>query len=275
MSTEAQLPIDLYEAGRRARLIDDRYRNAHDLFVRSLEAAWLQDDRRTGARALLALANNLVCYCPAEIENLDLESTDDLCMEALALFQQVGDESGVADCLRALDRIEESLEVCRRIKYQPGIVQGLARQAILSGLSGRVGASEDALAAVELARELDEPRLLADALRTAAICLPQEETSFSRQLWLEAASIYRELNLAGNCAAAKRSCAFLACDDDPDLQERLLEEAGDLWHSLERYESERICLERIAELADNRGDTVRAAQCRERTAFLDSLSEPD
>ncbi len=278
MSTETQQPNDLYEAGWKARLVDDRFRAAHELFLRSLEAAWRQGDRQAGARALLALGNNLLWYCPPELENSELTSIDDLFEEALEICRQAEDESGVARSLRALDRVDESLEICRRIADRSGIVRALARQAILAAVAKgkhRVTAPQHATSAVELARTLNDPELLAEALHAAAVCWPEEESGFRRQLFLEAAKIYGEIKYVRDAATALSFCALIACDDDLELQERLYEQAAELWHSLERYESEKNCVLSIAELAEKRNDTRRAVELRERASQLEGLPEPD
>jgi tetratricopeptide (TPR) repeat protein len=267
-------PQALLDAAWRARLVDDRFKLAHELIVASLEAARAQHDQRGIGNALLALSSNLLWYCPKEIEESDL-SLDQLSDEALQMFREVGDEGGVAACLRQQFKFEESLAICQRTNNQPGLVRTLERLGCIAASRQDANKTVEYLKeALKVARDLNDDEILADVLKTTGICWPDDAT-LCRNALLEAAELYRQLGHRRDCAASLMICAQLTCDDDAPLKRQCLESACALWHDLERHEMERICLDLLAEMAGDRGDHVIARELRNRGEALRNLPEPD
>lgn len=272
--TELSNPDELLDAGWRARQLDDRHDLAHDLFTASLEVSHSQHNPAAAARALLALSSNLMWFCPREIEESDL-TVDDLVEEAMQLFRTCGDESGVAKCLRGLGRHEESLAICQRIDDRKGMVRCMDRIAISGAAVGFRDQADDRCGeAIRLAREIGDYELLADVLHTAGICW-QGDDARRRSAFVEAARLYRELGYRRGCAECLLTCAVLVCDDDLDLKEDLLEDARDIWTELGRYSTAAICLDRLADVAAERGDAAKAIELRQRSEEVAKLREPN
>jgi hypothetical protein len=271
--TELSDSDELLDAGWRARDLDDRHDLAHDFFSRSLELARSQHNAATAAKALLALANNLLWYCPKEIDESDL-TVDALCEEASELFREVGDESGIAACLRGLWKFDESLAICQRINDQVGIVRSLERQAVLAASHNQHReSSELCTQALTLARELENKEVLADVLKTIGICW-HDDDRLRRSALLEASGLYGELGHRRDRAESLQICAMLACDDDLASKQRLLEDSCAIWHDLGRYEMEAICLDSLVDVAEERGDQATAAELRKRSEAVAKLPEP-
>lgn len=270
--TEQSDPFELLDAGWRARRLDDRPDLAHGFFSRSLELARSQHNPAAAAKALLALCNNLLWYCPKEIEESDL-NLDDLCEEASELFRQVGDESGIAACLRELWKFDESLAICQRIGDQVGVIRSMERLATWAASREHPQEASDLCTkAIALARDLDNKEVLADALKTAGICWRDDDRR-RRSALLEAAELYREIGHRRDRAGSLQICAVLTCDDDLGLKEQLLKDSRTVWHDLGRYSAEAICLDSLADVAEERGDQVMAAQLRKRSEAVAKLPE--
>ena len=185
---ETSGPNELLNAGWRARRLDDRPDLAHDFFSRSLEVARFRHDAAAAARALLALSNNLLWYCPKEVDESDL-TLDTLCEEASELFREVGDESGIAACLRETGKFDESLAICQRINDQAGVIRSLRRLTALAACHNRhQEASASCTKAILLARELGDKELLASVLNMTAICWHDDDV-FRQSVLLEAAEL--------------------------------------------------------------------------------------
>jgi tetratricopeptide (TPR) repeat protein len=272
--TEISDPDKLLDAGWRARRLDDRHDLAHDFFSRSLESARSQHNAAAAAKALLALATNLMWYCPKEIDESDL-TVDALCEEASELFREVGDESGIAACLRGIWKFDDSLAICQRINDQAGIIRSLERLAVLAASHDRhQEAGELCTRAIMLARELGDKEVLASVLNATGICW-QNDDVFRRSVLLEAAELFRVLGHRRSFAESLQICATLACDGDMALKEQLLEDARAIWHELGRFTTEAICLDSLADVAEERGDEGMAAELRKRSDAVGKLPEPN
>ncbi len=269
--SELSEPDALLVAGWRARQLDDRHDLAHGFFTRGLELARSQHNPVAAAKALLALSNNLLWYCPKEIDESDLTG-DGLCEEALKLFREAGDESGVAASLRALSRFDESLAICQRINDQVGVILNLERRAVHVAIGNNPQARDLCKQAIARARELGDKQVLADVLTTTGICW-RDEDRFRRAVLVEAAQLYGELGHGRRRAEAIQICAMLACDDDLSLKEQLWNDACAIWHALGRYGMEAACLDTLSGIAEERGDQITATQLRKRSEAVAKLPE--
>lgn len=168
-------PKEYREIGRRVALEDDGHELAHAIFIFGLKLARSQGNVFEEAYLLLSLATNLLWYCPEEVDQSSLTG-DELCEEALAIFENVGDEAGRAACLRELSRFEESIEICRRINDQQGLALSLHRWGVQLACQKEHAQSQAAYdEALSLAEHLNDKRLLAVILESRGICLRGEE----------------------------------------------------------------------------------------------------
>jgi len=297
MESQATTPQDLLDVGWRVRWQEDRHDLADGCFRQSLELARLREDKRAAGNALVALASNLRWYRDSHLDEFYL--AEDVLYQAVRLFEEAGDEVGIAACLRGLGRHEESLAISRRIGDRRGTVLSLSQLANVAFLRNcpvetkhicndvlgisplRFGitfpteqpASQATTLyneAITLARQLGDVEVLAFALSSAGIHCGDD----CQTVLLEAAKLYDSLGYRRRCAESLQICAMLACENDPALQEELLEQACKIWRALGRHASEAICLESLAELADSRGDRVRAQESRKLSHEAALLPEP-
>jgi tetratricopeptide (TPR) repeat protein len=305
--SEMDDPRSLLDAARRELYCNDRHDLADGYIRRCIALARQRGDRRTTARALLALAFNLRWYRPPDDPRVDpafeqlpqiLENPELLSGEssqgaallerllgpvdyppssevshAMSLFRGLGDEAGIADCLAFMGRIEESLSLSRRINHRPAMIRCLSLVANAKALrGGGTQGHTERDEALRLARELGDKHRLASALSTLAIGCFQGESL--RRAYLEAIEIYRQLG--HRAEVAETLCmSYRAWDDDPATKLQMMEEALGLWHELgTRFSTQAIVCDQIAEMAAQRGQSARAAEYTRRGAALRQVSDP-
>ncbi len=263
-------PKELYEMAWRARY-DNRFDLAHELFMKSLTCARQRDDKHAIGNVLLALSNNLLWHSPPE--TLEWDDCDAMVAEAMECFRQIGDERGIAKCLRAQSQYDESLEICRRIDDRGGVVDsllGLASWNCFAKESEKMIAQCDE--ALAIARALENKEVLADVLR--AVGIHRSDAADRREIFLEAVRLYRELDQRRPCAETLMICAAICCDDDQDLAEQLWQDARSLWQVLREPGNEATCLDHLADIAAARADQQRADTLRAQSRELAEPIDP-
>jgi hypothetical protein len=268
LASPSGLPLDptltaldeLLKAGRQAAWRDHQHELAHEYFVRVLAIARLKSDKAAIAEAVLAIGTHLVWYCPPIIDSSGI-SCDDPCECALRLFSELGDDLGVAASLRGLDRNEESLEVSRRIGDTRGVVRCLARSALLATSHKPQLAASHAYEAVQLARTIDDEESLALALESVGM-LTQASDVDRRHALLEASRLFKKLGYRWAEARALLYSGWLTCDQEPALQDQLLEETCQLWQAMGNDTMEATTQRIIADIANKRQNTSKNPEAR-------------
>ena len=274
---------ELLKDGWRSR-DEDQPELAHDCFRKSLEAAQRREDQTDIARAKLALANNVLHFCP-DYEDDPFTARERLCGEALRLFQVGNDVRGIADALRlrastahhdeAKTLLEESLEVARQAGYAKGVIRALAALGNHYDMGGkRAHGNVMKYEALQLARSAGDDREVATVLESVAISFEGNDEE-RRAVFDELLALLKELDLKASRTKSLVLYALFACDDnDYDRKEQLLNDAMLLARELGNTLQESTCLELLARVARDRGDIGKAEslefQSREIAEPLDS-----
>jgi tetratricopeptide (TPR) repeat protein len=263
----------LLEQGKRADEVN-RPEQAHEFYHQSLSVAQDLGDKRSEARALLALAHNAPHYCPEE----DINAWD--CQEwyarrSLEIFQEIGDREGVANSLyilawrveyqEAIQLLEESVAISREVGYMRGMVVGLVRLGKTVAINGnREQGLQFIRDALQIARDRDAKRLIAFVLFSLSVFTDDDR----RLAWFdEAITIYRELGLKSALAEALDFAAMAHSEiGDVKTEEAYRQEALSIYRELDDAFREALCLQNLAKIARKCGDNERAlnleAQCR-------------
>jgi len=215
------------------------YTQAQQSLEKSLEMLRLSSARRENAFSLYALAD--LCYHATS----EYDQARKHYQESLALYQQLGDAYGEAQCLDGLGDIairqgdfdqarqfyEQGLALRRQIGDQWGISVSLGS---LGGLAGRQGAFDDAQRWFEeslaLGRELGNSRGIAASLHNlSTLAYIREEYAEAKRLRLETLTICRQIGYRWGIASALKSLGDVAGRmGDYDEARQLLQESLDI-----------------------------------------------
>jgi tetratricopeptide (TPR) repeat protein len=267
----------LLECGWKAREVNQPER-AHYFFVNSLNMAQDQKDRRIEAKALLALADNALHYCPEDDPNA-WDCRDWYSRRSLEIFREIGDRVGIADSLamlacqveyqESIRLLEESIAISREIDYAKGMVVGLVRLGCQISLNGNTEQGCQFIReALKISRHKEVNKLIAYALRSLAMItsnITEKIESFE-----EAIAIYRHLGLKYQLAETLLFAGSrLSMEENFKNEEPLLENALIIYRELGDVHGESLCLKQLASIARKHGDDARAlaleAQCRDNT----------
>ncbi len=274
----SQAAETLLEEGWEARE-EDREELAHELFVRSLEAAERAGDTKSIAHALYSLADNALHFWPGG-EDEPFAVRRKLCRDALALYREIDDGQGIVKCLNLLAPtcptdecsrlLDESLELARRLNYSEGIVIALIAQTVIfHGANDSQSRLSIVSEAVAIARQCNTDSPLVRALLTLALMVDGHEAR--RAAYEEVHALCRRNGWKTRLLYGLITCAGSACDDVPDHRERYANEALELARELGNTVSESSALWNLSEVARARGNEGFAADL---LAQSDAISPP-
>lgn len=261
-----------------------RPEQAHRLFRRSLKLARRQEDKRTEAHALLALADNSLHYCPrserwplawllrwigkSPVPANAFDRRKWYASKSLRVFREIGDQEGLADSMvmlagqltyrEAIRLLEDSIAISREAGYVAGTVLGLLRLGQTMSINGDtehgLQRMQEALAA---ARNGGTKKDIAYALFAIAIVTDSDVERLSA--YEEAIALRREVGCRFSLAEVLHFAAMAySTQGNVQREEACLEEAGAIFRELGDTFHEAFCLSDLARIARERGDLARS-----------------
>lgn len=240
-------------------------------------------DRKLESRALLAMADLIFHYNPGGQD--PFARRRDLCEEALALCLDIGDDAGASAGLRLLASthmgkkggklLEEALNLAESSGDKRQIADTLERMSANLGLRDSARAIQLAERALAMYRELDDLPRQAIALFGLSILTMGPDPEKSREFAMQALEIHRKL---GHKKQIAQSLMFLWCgrnDDRSREREEALEEGRALTREIGVACWEASFMENLADIAEARGDRVRAEKLRAEAARIDDSPKLD
>jgi tetratricopeptide (TPR) repeat protein len=266
----AQLLSDGYEAREKARL-----EAAHTNFAMSLAEAREAGDKALMGRALVALADLAFHFNPYPGRS-PFELRKDLAEEALALFQQIGDKAGeirarrvlasVCGGRKPLEQLRRSLELAEELGDKKAVADTLERMGATIALTSKpkaLGYKEKALA---IYQEIGDKAGEAQAHFSLAVQFMVDDLARMRKHGQTALALYREL---GREERVAEMLMFFTSDEMPlEEQEANWTETREICRRLRIDIWEASALDRLAEIAEERGDSERAVALRSESAAI-------
>ncbi|MCX7428754.1 MAG: hypothetical protein NTW96_24400 [Planctomycetia bacterium] len=237
----------LLTKGRQARR-QGRGRLAYEWLHRAYELFRQEGNNQGSAYAAIEMAHNVQSFVPQGVTDIFRYRADG-CMEAIGLFRESGNESGLAMALRLMSTclpnadaralLERSLTICRRIGDAAGVARALEALGARMCIEGRQDAGmRHKLEAVVVARASGNEEAIADICVSVAISC---DGSASERLayFEEAHRLFRSRSEWGPLYQSLMLCAGLACDDADFRRKRVyLHEATAVCRKIEDLEND-------------------------------------
>ena len=269
----------LYDSARDASKLGD-HAVAQGYLIQSLNLFRGLDDKGGTARCLVELGQML--GWPG---SKDFHSRRSMGEEALVLFREMGDHSGIARALAMMasscqpdEAVTLLLEGLKHVEIaadragQAAVLSKLANRALKSGESAR--AREYSQRALRLARESDDKAALAQTLFSTTLLL-WDDVAVREASLLEARNLFRELGDEHSESRALGMLAFTLYPDGDARAEPYLSEA--LKNERHRGHLPGIanCLMRLATIERARGEIEKAETLESESRAAYVLPEPD